>query len=99
MTGFGESRRRPVWKKSVSSDLLTFLQGVPSRVRAPIDSTWSFLDYAVRVTIKIVIAVCIWREFKRDMLIIEPVVVTKLYSDAGITRKVMGNRITDEFLG
>jgi hypothetical protein len=66
MTGFGESRRRPVGKKSASSNLLTFLRAVPSRVRAPIDSAWSFLGFAVRVTIIIVIAVCIWREFKQN---------------------------------
>src|SRR5271166_6329096 len=81
------TRRRPVWQPSRLSRLKAFLRDTLGRI------TLGHLALAILV---LALLFYVYREVKRDVLIIDPFTVPKHFEEAGLTGEVMANRIGDK---
>ena len=81
------TRRRPVWQPSRLSRLKAFLKDTLGRI------TLGRLAIAILV---LPLLFYVYREVKRDVLIIDPFTVPKYFAEAGLTGEVMANRIGDK---
>ena len=87
LLGFPKKQRRPIWKRTFGSRVLGFVRVALRKVRI-----------SLAIVLFLVIAVYLWRELTRDIIIIDSFGVPKLYADQGLTGEVLATRVRARLL-